>query len=141
MSAVSGYTKSNVLQDAKRNCIEDYIAATFAYEFMDGVVDMEAIERLHRGDVREWVTAVAASGLFTAAQIDRIDAGWQCNPRSLLDALLSEADEVTVKRCETAWAGLTLANAFGGHALGGRREPLAIGAYNTVAEPAVITIA
>ncbi|WP_305094549.1 hypothetical protein [Prescottella sp. R16] len=141
MSAVSGYTKSNVLPSAERNCIEDYIAATFAYEFMDGAVDMTAIERLHRGDVREWVAAVAASGLFTAAQIDRIDTGWRCNPKALLDALLAESDEVTVKRCETAWAGLTLAGALGGNALGARREPLAIGAYSTAAAPAAITIA
>lgn len=121
---------------ASSNCIENYVAAMFAYEFMDGGVDLDALERIHRGDVREWVTAVAGSGLFTNAQVERIDAGWQRDPRSLLDALLSEADEMTVKRCEATWSALDRLDSPAE-----RRELVAVGGYNTAVASASITIA
>ncbi|MCL2535643.1 MAG: hypothetical protein FWE39_15905, partial [Nocardiaceae bacterium] len=91
---------------ASSNCIEDYVAAMFAYEFMDGGVDSDSLGRIYRGDVGEWVSAVAGSGLFTNSQVERIDTAWHSNPKSLLDTLLSEADEMTVKRCEMTWAAL-----------------------------------
>lgn len=121
---------------ATSNCIEDFIAATFAYEFMDGVVDLEVLERIHRGDVSDWVLAVADSGLFSNAQVDRIDAAWQCEPKLLLDALLAEADEVTVKRCEMAWSTLNRVEATGE-----LREPVAVGGYSTAVAAASTTIA
>lgn len=125
--------KGRGVVNASSNCIEDYIAAMFAYEFMDGGVDVDALERIHRGDVREWVTAVASSGLFTNAQVQRIDAGWRRDPRSLLEALLAEADEMTVKRCEMTWATLDRVGSAG--------ELAVVGAYNTAVAPASITIA
>ncbi|MCA1008179.1 hypothetical protein LCL87_20920 [Rhodococcus hoagii] len=121
---------------ASSNCIENYIAAMFAYEFMDGGVDLDSLERIHRGDVREWVGAVAGSGLFTNAQVARVDAGWRHDPKSLLDTLLSEADEMTVKRCETTWAALDRIESPAE-----RRELVAVGGYSTAVAPASTTIA
>lgn len=111
---------------ASSNCIENYIAAAFAYEFMDGGVDYDSLTRLHRGDVRDWVAAVAASGLFTNAQVQRVEADWRREPRSLLDALLSEADEMAVRRCEQAWAALDHSGDYA-DAMVARREPVAVG--------------
>ncbi|QBJ98834.1 hypothetical protein ERC79_19620 [Rhodococcus sp. ABRD24] len=78
----------------------------FSYEFLDGGVDYDCLERIHRGAVDEWVSAVAGSGLFTNSQVSRIDGHWRHEPKSLLAALLSEADEMTVKRCEMTWSAL-----------------------------------
>ncbi|QCQ93777.1 hypothetical protein E7742_04255 [Rhodococcus sp. SGAir0479] len=108
----------------------------FAYDFMEGGVDVDALERIHRGDVRDWVTAVASSGLFTNAQVERIDAGWRHDPRSLLGALLSEADEMTVRRYETTWASLDRLEAPAE-----RPAALAVGGYSTAVAPASFTIA
>ncbi len=110
------------------------MAAMFAYEFMDGGVDYDSLDRIHSGDVGEWVSAVAGSGLFTNSQVERIDAAWHRDPRSLLATLLSEADEMTVKRCEMTWAALD------------RTEPLervevAVGGYSNVVASASTTIA
>lgn len=118
------------------NCIEDYVAAMFSYEFLDGGVDYNALERIHRGDVNDWVSAVAGSGLFTNDQVGRIDASWDRNPKTLLTALLSEADEMTVKRCEITWSALDrLAPREE------RREPAAVGGYSNAVASASTTIA
>ncbi|RVW08354.1 hypothetical protein EGT67_17770 [Prescottella agglutinans] len=95
----------------------------FAYEFMDGGVDYDSLDRIHRGDVGEWVSAVAGSGLFTNSQVERIDVAWRLEPKSLLDTLLSEADEMTVRRCEMTWAALDRPE----------HSEVAVGGYDSVA--------
>ena len=81
-------------------------AAMFSYEFLDGGVRYETIERIHQGEVEEWVAALAATGLLDARDLGRIGTVWRRNPRQLLDALLTAADEITRHRCTTAWAAL-----------------------------------
>ncbi|GAA4478161.1 hypothetical protein GCM10023094_21560 [Rhodococcus olei] len=92
----------------------DYVTATFSRDFVAEGCDHDSVERIHRGDVDEWIRALAQSGLFT----DRTVAhAWQHKPHSLLEALLSDADEVTVKRYEVAWQALDRAARFGYAAL------------------------
>ncbi len=119
---------------ASSNCIEDYVAAMFAYEFMDGGVDYDSLARIHRGEVSDWVSAVAGSGLFTNAQVEGIDAVWRRDPKALLDTLLSEADEMTVRRCETTWAALDRPAPV-------EHAEIAVGGYSNVAVAASTTIA
>ncbi|NLU84410.1 hypothetical protein [Rhodococcus sp. HNM0569] len=92
--------------NAHTDRLTDYVSAMFAYDFLEGGPDYDAIERIHRGEVGEWTTGLASSGLFTRAEIDRARAAWRRNPRALFDALLVEADEVTVRRCHVSWAAL-----------------------------------
>ncbi|MDH6680610.1 hypothetical protein M2284_004839 [Rhodococcus sp. LBL1] len=119
---------------ASSNCIEDYVAAMFAYEFMDGGVDYDSLDRLHRGEVSDWVSAVAGSGLFTNTQVDRIDAQWRLDPKSLLETLLSEADEMTVRRCEMTWAALDRPAPV-------EHDEMVVGGYSNVVVAASTTIA
>ncbi|RVW03096.1 hypothetical protein EGT50_07880 [Rhodococcus xishaensis] len=105
----------------------------FADEFMDGV-DHDSLERLHRGEVQDWVDSVARSGLFMRGQVERADAAWRHDPKSLLDALLSGADEMTVKRCEMIWSDLDR--------IEGRPQELAtVGGYSNVVASLATTIA
>lgn len=83
-----------------------YVSAMFSDEFVDGGVDHDLIEQIHRGEFGEWLFAVAGSGFFTNAEVDIMEREWQQNPRAFLDALLAEADEVTSKRCNVTWASL-----------------------------------
>lgn len=81
---------------------DGFISAVFSHEF----VDDDVIERIHRGEVDDWIVDVAGSGMFSNAEVCAIAQSWRSNPKSLLDALLIDVDEVTVKRCEVAWANL-----------------------------------
>lgn len=83
-----------------------YFAAIFSYDFLDERLGYETIARIHRGDIAEWIQDLAASGLFSAAEVRAAELAWRKNPRLLLDALLEDADEVSVKRWEIAWARL-----------------------------------
>ncbi|WP_338886083.1 hypothetical protein [Rhodococcus sovatensis] len=84
----------------------NYVAAMFSYEFQDGGVEYDTIESIHRGDVGEWVTALAQSGLFEKATVLEAEDTWKQQPRLLLDMLLLDADEVTRRRCIMAWSSL-----------------------------------
>ena len=84
----------------------NYVAAMFSYEFQDGGVDYDTIEMIHRGDVHEWVAALAQSGLFDKATVVEAEHSWKSRPRLLLDLLLHEADEMTRRRCDMAWFSL-----------------------------------
>lgn len=78
------------------------ISAVFSYE----LIDDDVIERIHRGEVDDWIAVVAGSGMFSHAEVRAFAHVWSSDPKSLLDALLVDVDEVTVKRCEAAWANL-----------------------------------
>ncbi|MFD4369665.1 hypothetical protein [Rhodococcus sp. NPDC058521] len=83
-----------------------YVSAMFSDEFVDGGVDYDMIEQIHRGDFDEWLFAVAGSGLFTNSEVATMEREWQQSPKAFLDALLAEADEITRKRCNVTWAAL-----------------------------------
>lgn len=83
-----------------------YVAAMFSYEFLGGGVDYDTIEAVHRGDVDEWVDALAHSGLFENATVAEIAAAWHREPKLLFDMLVRDADEMTAKRCALAWFSL-----------------------------------
>ncbi|AOW94855.1 hypothetical protein BFN03_11660 [Rhodococcus sp. WMMA185] len=83
-----------------------YVSAMFSYEFFEGGVDYESVERIYRGEFDEWISALAGSGLFTNNEVQSMHEAWRLRPRTLLDALLADADEVTARRCEVIWAAL-----------------------------------
>ncbi|WP_345341246.1 hypothetical protein, partial [Rhodococcus olei] len=74
----------------------------------DGIAD-DAVDRIHRGEIDDWVRALAWSGLFTNLVVASAAHAWRRDPRSLLDALLGAADEVTVRRVDAAWNALDTA--------------------------------
>ncbi|MFD6062422.1 hypothetical protein [Rhodococcus wratislaviensis] len=83
-----------------------YISAMFSYEFLDGGIDYDSIEQIHRGEFDEWIFALAGSGFFTNEEVRSMVQEWRLNPKTLLNTLLADADEVTAKRCEVTWAAL-----------------------------------
>ncbi|OYD61377.1 hypothetical protein [Rhodococcus sp. OK302] len=91
---------------ASKAGLDSAVSAVFSYEFVDGDVDVGLIERIHRGAVDDWISHVEGSGLFSYSEVCAIAQGWRSEPKSLLDALLVDVDEVTVKRCEVVWAAL-----------------------------------
>ena len=50
----------------------NYVAAMFSYEFLGGGVEYDTIERIHRGEVDEWVHALLNSGMFESATVAAI---------------------------------------------------------------------
>lgn len=79
-----------------------FISAVFSYEYIDD----DVIEQIHRGEVDKWITDIAGLGMFAKAEVCAIARGWRSDPKTLLDALLVDVDEITVKRCEVAWTNL-----------------------------------
>ncbi|WP_256673861.1 hypothetical protein [Nocardia cyriacigeorgica] len=88
-----------------QNCRE-LVAAMFSAEFVDGGVDPAALRRVHAGEHAEWADALDRSGMFGVDTVAAVTAQWRQDPRVLLDALLTEADDVTRRRCLTAWTAL-----------------------------------
>ncbi|TQC46648.1 hypothetical protein EEB14_24855 [Rhodococcus sp. WS4] len=84
----------------------DYVAAMFSLDFVAGGFDRDAVERIHRGVFDEWISALSRSGLFTHRAVADVVQSWQDNPKSLVDALLADADEMTLKRYEITWEAL-----------------------------------
>jgi hypothetical protein len=82
------------------------LAAMFSYEFQGGGVEYDTIESIHRGAVEDWVNALEQSGLFEGSIVADAETTWKRHPRTLLELLLVDADEVTRRRCEMAWASL-----------------------------------
>jgi hypothetical protein len=84
----------------------DCVAALFSYEFAHTRVHYDTIEAIHRGDVGTWVDALTSSGLFAPSEAQEFRARWSAQPKELLDLLLRDADEMTVRRCRTTWSAL-----------------------------------
>ena len=84
----------------------ELIAALFADEFPDGVVDVAVLRRIHAGELDEWRTALDRSGLFDKAALATIAEQWRADPGVLLNALLSASDDVTRRRWLMAWSAL-----------------------------------
>ncbi|MBJ8348088.1 hypothetical protein [Antrihabitans sp. YC2-6] len=92
--------------DVDHKNVRDLIAAMFSYEFIDGGVDYDSIEQIHRGDIGEWLEALDRSGLFDEATIDAVGDRWRQRPKDLLEVLLADADEMTRRRCSVTWSVL-----------------------------------
>ncbi|MEU8897094.1 hypothetical protein [Nocardia sp. NPDC048505] len=84
----------------------ELVAAMFADEFPEGVVDVAALRRLHAGQVGEWLGALDRSGLFGREALAALAEQWVREPAILLDALLSDSDDVTRRRWLMAWSAL-----------------------------------
>ncbi|GGG00642.1 hypothetical protein GCM10007304_13200 [Rhodococcoides trifolii] len=84
----------------------DCVAALFSYEFANTRVHYDTIEAIHRGDVGTWVEALTSSGLFSPSEAQEFGLHWSEQPKDLLDLLLRDADEMTVRRCRTTWSAL-----------------------------------
>ncbi len=81
-------------------------AAMFSYDFVEDGVDYDTLEALHRGEISSWIDALAHSGLLDEAEVAAVAREWGERPSLLLDALLGDADEMTVRRCRLAWASM-----------------------------------
>jgi hypothetical protein len=81
----------------------DFVTAMFSRDFVESGAARVSVERIQRGEIGEWVRALAWSGLFSNLAVSNAAQAWRRNPRSLLDALLGDADEVTVRRYDAAW--------------------------------------
>lgn len=86
--------------------VHDIAVAMFSCEVLDGGLDYATIERLHRGQIDDWLAALRTSGLVSAELVEAIGERWRMNPRQLLDILLGEADEMAQRRYRTTWAAL-----------------------------------
>ena len=86
--------------------VRDIAVAMFAGEVLDGGLDYATIERLHRGEIDDWLHALRVSGLVGDDLVDAIGERWRMDPRQLLDVLLAEADQMTQRRYHTTWAAL-----------------------------------
>lgn len=62
---------------------------------------------------------IARSGMFSNAEVRALAQGWRRDPASLLDALLADVDEVTVKRGEVTQANLNQATSPSPDAISG----------------------
>ncbi|WP_009478848.1 hypothetical protein [Rhodococcus sp. JVH1] len=91
----------------------DVVAAMFSLDFVDGGFRREALERIHRGAIDEWVMALTGSGLFSNRAVADVVRAWREDPRVLLDSLLVEADPVTFDRYRSAWYELDAVAAYG----------------------------
>ncbi len=105
-AVASQLARKGCVMKAEQSYLDDIVAATFSYEFVDGGVDYDTIERIHRGEIDEWITALDASGLVDAPVLAQARQEWHDNPRRLFEALLADADEITRRRCRTSWAAL-----------------------------------
>ncbi|QSE89600.1 hypothetical protein JWS13_13665 [Rhodococcus pseudokoreensis] len=90
----------------------DFVAAMFSLDFVDGGFLREAVERIHRGAIDEWVTAVTGSGLFSNRAVANVVRAWRADPRLLLDSLLTAADPVTVEQYRAAWSELDAVSSY-----------------------------
>jgi len=91
----------------------DVAAAMFSLDFVDGGFRREAVERIHRGAIDEWVSALTGSGLFSNRAVADVVRAWRDDPRVLLDSLLAEADPVTLERYRCAWYELDAVASYG----------------------------
>lgn len=103
---VAGRVAADIASQSPR----DIVAAMFSFDLDDGKVDFDAIERIRAGDVDDWVSAATRSGLFSPREIEALARSWHADPRSLFEALLTDADDMTRRRYEIAWDSLDKAD-------------------------------
>lgn len=94
------------MNDCLLTC-NDYVTTVFSRDFVAEGFSDDGLERIHCGEIGDWVRALALSGLFPSYAVAYAAHAWRRNPRALLDALLGDADEVTVKRYDAAWRALS----------------------------------
>ncbi|MGW6425303.1 hypothetical protein ACWF82_21750 [Nocardia sp. NPDC055053] len=82
------------------------VGALLAAEFADAGIDPDAMHRVHAGVHEEWLSALEATGMFGIRALAEIAAEWAADPCLLRDALLTEADEFTHRRCLATWTTL-----------------------------------
>ncbi|MGY0503505.1 hypothetical protein ACWZHB_33895 [Nocardia sp. FBN12] len=81
----------------------ELVGALLAAEFADAGIDTDAMHRVYTGAHAEWLRALEATGMFGVRALAEIAEGWAADPRLLRDALLTESDELTRRRCLTTW--------------------------------------
>ncbi|MDF3313014.1 hypothetical protein P3H15_49765 [Rhodococcus sp. T2V] len=86
--------------------LQDLVAAIIAIDTSDESLDLDAVERIRQRQFDDWILAAARSGLFTAGEIDTLVQFWRADPRSLLDVLLANADDLTRRRYQAIWNSL-----------------------------------
>ncbi|WP_227998748.1 hypothetical protein [Nocardia australiensis] len=84
----------------------ELVAAMFSGDFIAGGIDPGVLSRVHAGEHTEWLTALDRSGMFDKQTLAELAEQWRRDPRVLLDALLTDADDVTVRRCLAGWSAL-----------------------------------
>ncbi|GGK56203.1 hypothetical protein [Nocardia camponoti] len=84
----------------------ELVVALLGAEVAESGLDAAAMRAVYSGDHDVWVDAIEASGMFGFPALAEITASWAADPRVLRDALLAEADELTQRRCMSAWAAL-----------------------------------
>jgi len=91
-----------------RQPLGDVVGALFSFDLEDGDgdVDVDAVERIRASHFDDWVSAAARSGLFTPREVEDLVRSWQADPRSLSEALLTDADDLTRRRYEIVWDSL-----------------------------------
>jgi hypothetical protein len=77
------------------------VASVFTGEPVDDAV----LARLRTGAIEEWVGALDRSGLFGRELVAGAEQRWRESPRSLLETLLIESDDMTRRRWLAAWDG------------------------------------
>ncbi|MFH5208054.1 hypothetical protein [Antrihabitans spumae] len=92
--------------NAEHQNIAQLISAMFSYEMRDGGVDYDTIVRIHNGDLSPWLTALDSSGLFDDTVLEEVRASWRRRPKALLEILLADSDEMTIRRSSVTWAVL-----------------------------------
>ena len=89
-----------------RSSTLDLVAEMLSGAFLDGGVAYSTLEALHRGEIDDWLALLERCDLLGPDEVRAMADAWRCNPRILLDTLLTKADEMTQRRCRTTWAAL-----------------------------------
>ncbi|WP_280220688.1 hypothetical protein [Nocardia neocaledoniensis] len=92
----------------------ELVAALLAAEYADAGIDPDAMRLVRAGEHEQWLSALEATGMFGVRALADIAAEWTADPALLRDALLTEADEFTRRRCLSVWATLDQRPAPGG---------------------------
>ncbi|WP_238845896.1 hypothetical protein [Nocardia terpenica] len=98
--------RREVVMQGESPGVRAVIAALFAAE----PITEDAVRRLHRGEIGDWLTALELSGLFAPAEAAALGQRWTADPRTLLHILLTEADDITRHRWLTLWDTLESAD-------------------------------
>ena len=101
-----------VAADIASQSPRDVVAAMFSFDLDDRDVDFDAVERIRERDFDDWVLAAARSGLFSPREIEALARSWHADRRSLFEALLTDADDMTRKRYEIVWDSLDEADSL-----------------------------
>ncbi|QHE73761.1 MULTISPECIES: hypothetical protein [Rhodococcus] len=103
---------SGVIADYASRPLCAVVAVMFSFDLGDGYVDFDAVERIREGEFDDWVLAATRSGLFLPHEIAALARSWHTDPRSLFEALLTDADDVTRKRYQIVWDSLDEADSL-----------------------------